>query len=74
MSDKNVDKMSDRELRDELREARSIIDILNREVLQHDRAAKCFHEHCHSTTYSDGEGVQSIVYTCLRCRHVWSDL
>ena len=74
MSDKNVDKMSDRELRDELRFARSIIDILNREVLQRDKAAKCFHEHCHSTTYSANERERTIVYTCLKCRHVWSDL
>jgi hypothetical protein len=74
MSDKHINMMSDLELRGELLEARQIIDIQNRVILEHIRAAKCFHERCHSTTYSDGEGVQTIVYTCLKCQHVWSDV
>lgn len=62
---RSIDKMSDRELRKELRSMMAY-------AAKMERGAKCFHEDVRSVDYIEDRTVTT-VYTCRECNLSWSD-
>jgi hypothetical protein len=64
---RSIDKLSEMELRHELR---SMI----KEAARLERGAKCFHENVRSVDYVENVGNPVVtVYTCRDCNLSWSD-
>ena len=65
-SGKKIDKLSSKELRDELREA-----LLYAAKLE--KGVKCMHEDMASVSFSGGTHEAIRLYTCRSCGLSWSD-
>jgi len=64
---RKIDKLSDTELRLELRR-------MITEAARLEGPAKCFHEDVRSVDYSEGQlGIVVTVYTCRECGFSWRD-